>query len=154
MAEFIGAIDQGTTSTRFIVFTKQGTMLSSYQKEIVNNIIAGKYPIISENILLYFKDIRDHLVRVSDLAESYREHIISSLDAFLTVSSNRLNEVMKVLTIISTIILPLTFVTGIYGMNFIHMPFLNSPFGFWIVTGLMFSLFILMLFIFRIKKWI
>src|SRR5258705_10345596 len=84
-------------------------------------------------MLPFFRDIYDHLVRVTDLAESYRDLISGSLEAYLSVVSNRLNEIMKALTIFSPIMLPLTFIAGVYGMNFENMPELHSRYGYYAV---------------------
>jgi magnesium transporter len=85
----------------------------------------------------FYRDVYDHLVRVVDLSESYRDLISGSLEAYLSVVSNRLNEIMKVLTIFSAIMLPLTFIAGVYGMNFDNMPELHSRYGYYAVWGIM-----------------
>ena len=79
----------------------------------------------------FYRDIYDHIVRVTDLAESYRDLISGSLEAYLSVVSNRMNEIMKVLTIFSAVMLPLTFIAGVYGMNFENMPELHSRYGYY-----------------------
>ena len=80
---------------------------------------------------MYYRNVYDHLVRVSDTAESYRDYAAGMLDSYLSIVNNKMNEVMKFLTIIATIILPLSFVTGLFGMNFDEIPFLHSKFGFY-----------------------
>ena len=92
--------------------------------------------------------MHDHIVRVTDLAESYRDLISGSLEAYLSVVSNRMNEIMKVLTIFSAIMLPLTFIAGVYGMNFDNMPELHSRFGYYTVWGIMIVVAVGMLFLF------
>src|SRR5258705_11889555 len=99
-------------------------------------------------MLPFFRDIYDHLVRVTDLAESYRDLISGSLEGYLSVVSNRMNEIMKVLTIFSAIMLPLTFIAGVYGMNFDNMPDLHSHFGSYTVWGVMIVFAVGMLFLF------
>src|SRR5262249_7838726 len=99
-------------------------------------------------MLPFYRDIYDHLIRVTDLAESYRDLIGGALEAYLSVVSNRMNEIMKVLTIFSAVMLPLTFLAGVYGMNFDNIPELHTKYGYfgiWIVmilvAGIMLSLF-------------
>ena len=88
------------------------------------------HSLIPEEMRPFYRDIYDHIVRVTDLAESYRDLISGSLDAYLSVVSNRMNEIMKVLTIFSAVMLPLTFIAGVYGMNFDNMPELHSRYGY------------------------
>lgn len=111
--------------------------ISVKQMEILLRISRGEFDLIPLTLLPFYRDIYDHIVRVTDLAESYRDLITGLLDAHLSVVSNRLNEVMKVLTIFSAIMLPLTFIVGVYGMNFENMPELRSRYGYFIVLGLM-----------------
>jgi magnesium transporter len=91
----------------------------------------GEFSLIPEDMRPFYRDVHDHLVRVVDLAENYRDLINGSLEAYLSVISNRMNEIMKVLTIFSAIMLPLTFIAGVYGMNFDNMPELHSRFGYY-----------------------
>lgn len=111
--------------------------ISVKQMEILLRISRGEFDLIAPALLPFYRDIYDHIVRVTDLAESYRDLITGLLDAHLSVVSNRLNEVMKVLTIFSAIMMPLTFIVGVYGMNFDNMPELHSRFGYFIVLGVM-----------------
>lgn len=127
---------------------------SVLQREVLRALSSGEFPLIQRNLLMYYRDVYDHLVRISDLTESYRDLLSSVLDAHLTAISNRLNEVMKVLTIIATIMMPLTLITSIYGMNFPHMPLLDAPAGFWVVMGMMGVLTLAMLAAFRRAGWI
>ncbi|MGH9915812.1 MAG: CorA family divalent cation transporter, partial [Pyrinomonadaceae bacterium] len=114
----------------------------------------GQFHLIDGPVLPFYRDIYDHLVRVTDLAESYRDLISGSLDAYMSVVSNRLNEIMKVLTIFSAIMLPLTFVAGIYGMNFENMPELHSRYGYYSVLVVMLLITFLMLIFFWKRGWI
>jgi magnesium transporter len=91
----------------------------------------GEFSLIPDDMRPFYRDVHDHLVRVVDLAENYRDLINGSLEAYLSVISNRMNEIMKVLTIFSAIMLPLTFIAGVYGMNFDNMPELHSRFGYY-----------------------
>ena len=83
---------------------------------------------IDERALIYFRDVYEHVVRFYDIIDSYRDLASNALDTYLSTISNNLNQVMKRLTIIATIFMPLTFVTGFFGMNFAHLPFDNDYF--------------------------
>lgn len=111
--------------------------ISVKQMEILLRISRGEFDLIPQALLPFYRDIYDHIVRVTDLAESYRDLITGLLDAHLSVVSNRLNEVMKVLTIFSAVMMPLTFIVGVYGMNFDNMPELRSRYGYFVVLGVM-----------------
>ena len=122
--------------------------------EVVNNIVLGDSPLIDAPSKLYFKDVYDHIVHATDTIETYREMLTEMLTMYLSAVSNRLNEVMKVLTVIATIFMPLTFIAGIYGMNFLHMPELNWRWGYPLVLLLMLSVAVCMLAWFRKKRWL
>lgn len=124
------------------------------QREILNRLSRDNFPVIRPKAAVYFRDIYDHLARITDLAESYRDLIGSALDAYLSVISNRLNEIMKVLTIFTAILMPLTLITGIYGMNFENIPELHSRYGYFVVIGIMLAVAGGMLLFFRKKKWL
>ncbi len=111
--------------------------ISSRQLDVLYRISHGEFPQIPENILPFYRDVHDHLLRISDLAESYRELVGSLFDIYFSVTANKTNDVMKVLTIFSAIMLPLSLIAGIYGMNFQNMPELQSPYGYYIALGLM-----------------
>ena len=96
--------------------------ISGKQMDILHRMSRGEFSLIPEDMRPFYRDVYDHLVRVVDLAENYRDLISGSLEAYLSVVSNRLNEIMKVLTIITTIFVPLTFLAGVYGMNFEWLP--------------------------------
>lgn len=123
------------------------------QREILRNLSSGEHKQICFECSLHFKDVYDHLFMISELIESYRDTISGAMEAYLSVVSNRLNEVMKVLTIIATIMMPMTLVTGIFGMNFSQMPFLQSPYGFAAIMGFMGLLAAAMLLVFKRKGW-
>lgn len=128
--------------------------ISSKQLEVLYRMSHGQFQLISGPVLPFFRDIYDHLVRVTDLAESYRDLISGSLEAYLSVVSNRLNEIMKVLTIFSAIMLPLTFIAGVYGMNFDNMPELHSRYGYYTVWVIMIVVAVGMLGLFWRRGWI
>ncbi|MFX1487114.1 MAG: CorA family divalent cation transporter, partial [Promethearchaeota archaeon] len=98
--------------------------------------------------------VYDHTIQIIDVIETYRDMLSGMLDIYLSSVSNRMNEVMKVLTIIATIFIPLTFIVGLYGMNFIYMPELEWFWGYPMVLLTMLIVGILMLIYFRIKKWL
>jgi magnesium transporter len=128
--------------------------ISVKQMDVVLRMSRGEFPLIPEEMRPFYRDIHDHLVRVVDLAENYRDLISGSLEAYLSVVSNRLNEIMKVLTIFSAVMLPLTFIAGVYGMNFDNMPELHSRYGYFATWGLMLLVAIAMLLFFWRQGWI
>lgn len=125
-----------------------------YQREMLNRLSRGEFLLITEEEMIYYRNVYDHLVRMSDLADSYRDMVAGLLDAYLSVTSNRLNQVMKVLTIISTIFLPLSFITGFFGMNFRVIPLADREWGIAIAALFMCMVAVWMLWIFKRKKWI
>jgi magnesium transporter len=128
--------------------------ISAKQMDILYRMSRGEFSMIPHDMLPFYRDVHDHLVRVVDLAENYRDLISGALEAYLSVVSNRLNEIMKVLTIFSAVMLPLTFIAGVYGMNFDHMPELHSPYGYIAAWGLMIVVALAMLFFFWKRGWI
>jgi magnesium transporter len=123
-------------------------------REVVSALERNDSKIIKKTTLVYLRDVYDHTIQVIDTIETFRDMLSGMLDIYLSSVSNRMNEVMKVLTIIATIFIPLTFIAGIYGMNFKNMPELNSPLGYPVVLGLMGIIFIGMIIYFKKKKWI
>lgn len=101
----------------------------------------------------YLRDLYEHIIQVNDSIDSQREVIASIMDLYLSGTSNKMNEVMKVLTVISTIFIPLTFIAGVYGMNFTNMPETQWYYGYYIVWGIMLAVFIALLVYFRRKNW-
>lgn len=102
----------------------------------------------------YLRDVYEHLIQVSDSIESHRDLLASIMDLYLSGESNKMNKTMQVLTIIATIFIPMTFVAGIYGMNFDHMPELHWTYGYQYVWGIMLIILIIMVIFFRRKKWL
>ncbi|NRD19897.1 magnesium/cobalt transporter CorA [Winogradskyella eckloniae] len=123
-------------------------------REIINRVEKGEHPLIYKKTITYFRDIYDHLIQVSKNIDIYREMIWSLMDMYMTSISNKMNEVMKVLTIISSIFIPLTFLAGIYGMNFEYIPELKYRYGYFVLLGVMFIMFIGLLYYFKRKKWL
>jgi magnesium transporter len=128
--------------------------ISAKQQEVIYRMSHGQFKLISGPVLPFFRDIYDHIGRVSDLAEAYRDLIAGALEAYLSVVSNRMNEIMKVLTIFSAVMLPLTFIAGVYGMNFDNMPELHSRYGYYAVWIVMLSVTVFMLLFFYRRGWI
>lgn len=107
--------------------------ITTYQREILSRLSRGEFALIAVEEMAYYRNVYDHLVRIVDLTETYRDLINGLMDAYLSVTSNKLNEIMKVLTMLSTIIMPMTLITGIYGMNFQYMPELGWKYGYLLV---------------------
>jgi magnesium transporter len=111
--------------------------MSIHQREILLRLSRGEFEEIPREVVPFFRDVFDHFVRINDLLEGFRDQISSALEAYLSVQNNRMSEVMKTLTLISTVMLPLTFIAGIYGMNFKHMPELAWVGGYPFALGVM-----------------
>lgn len=111
--------------------------ISARQLDALYRLSHGEFPQIPENILPFYRDVHDHLQRISDLAESYRDLVNGLFDIHFSVTANKTNDVMKVLAVFSAIILPLSLIAGIYGMNFENMPELHSPYGYYLTILLM-----------------
>ena len=128
--------------------------MSIHQREILLRLSRGEMDEIPADALPFYRDVYDHFLRINDLAEGYRDLVTSALDAYLSVQSNRMNEIMKTLTLISTVMLPLTFIVGLYGMNFKHMPELDWVWGYPAAIGLMIVVAGAILLWFRHRGWI
>jgi magnesium transporter len=107
--------------------------IAGYQRDVLVRLVRREFAVIDEKSLHALRDIQDHLVRVTDLADNYRELISGALEAHLSLVAQRTNEVMRVLTVVSTLFIPLTFLVGVYGMNFDHMPELRWRYGYLLV---------------------
>jgi len=123
------------------------------QQEQISFLAKNKYSLISPEAQTYFRDVHDHFFTVTDMIEDYREALSSSFDAYMSSVSNKMNEVMKVLSIMATIMLPLSVISGIYGMNFSVLPGANDPAGFWYVILIMIIIITCMIAYFRKKDW-
>ena len=131
------------------------------QREVINRLLHDDYPLIQHGTHIYLRDCYDHSIQIMDLLENYRDMASSMLDVYLSSVSNRLNDTMRVLTLIATIFIPLTFVTGLYGMNFGNksdspwaMPELNWYYGYPMVLGIMIAIVVVMLVFFKRKGWL
>ena len=123
-------------------------------REVISNLERGESKLIKETTSIYLKDIYDHTIQVIDTIESFRDMLSGMLDIYLSSISNRMNEIMKVLTIIATIFIPLTFLVGVYGMNFKYMPELELPLAYPALWFFMIIVGISMLVYFKKRKWI
>jgi magnesium transporter len=123
-------------------------------REVISGLERDESPIIKESTHVYLRDVYDHTIQVMDTVEALRDMIGGMLDIYLSSVSNRMNEVMKVLTIIATIFIPLTFIAGIYGMNFENMPELKVPWAYPVVWVVMVTVGILMVAYFKRKRWL
>lgn len=110
------------------------------QREVIRNLSAGQYALISREAQILLRDVYDHLFTVAELIESYRDLLSGALDAHLSVTSNKMNEIMKTLTIITTVLMPIAVLSGIYGMNFEYMPFTGHWWGFFALSAIMLAL--------------
>jgi magnesium transporter len=123
-------------------------------REVISRLERWESQLINKSTDIYLRDVYDHTIQVIDAIETFRDMLSGMLDIYLSSVSNRMNEVMKVLTIIATIFIPLTLVAGLYGMNFRYMPELEWPWGYPLVLFFMFAIGVLMLIYFRKKKWL
>jgi len=124
------------------------------QMEVLKTLTYRESPYIKSSTQLYLRDIYDHILRIVEILESQRDLLSGAMDSYLSQVSNRTNEVMKVLSIVATIMLPLSFLTGLYGTNFIMLPGADNPAGFWGLVIAMVGLAGGMLLYFKMKKWI
>ena len=122
-------------------------------REVINRLERSESPLIHKSTWVYLRDVYDHTIQVMDAVETFRDMLSGMLDIYLSSVSNRMNEVMKVLTVIATIFIPLTFLAGIYGMNFRYMPELEQAWSYPAVLILMLVIALVMIVYFRRKKW-
>jgi len=127
---------------------------TDHQRQILRRLSRGDLAQIPDDCRLYFRDVYDHFTRVDEHAEDYKDAITSLVDAYLTVQSNRMNETVKRLTLMSTVLLPLNFIASFYGMNFKNMPELSWPWGRAFAVAEMFALALLVWGWFKTKKWV
>jgi len=123
-------------------------------REVVSLLERGELSLFQKSTAIYLRDVYDHTIQIIDTVESYRDMLSGMLDVYLSSVSNKMNEVMKVLTIFASIFIPLTFVAGIYGMNFSFMPELGWSWGYFAALGFMALVGILLLVYFRRKRWL
>jgi magnesium transporter len=130
------------------------------QRDALNSLIREGHPLVSEHVLPYFKDCYDHTVQIIDTIETYRELSSGLIDIYLSAVNNKMNEVMKLLTVVSSIFIPLTFIAGIYGMNFnpdaspLNMPELNWYWGYPFCLGVMAAIALILITYFWRRGWL
>ena len=123
-------------------------------RNIISNLTTNEFQLINEKTIYYLRDIHDHIIQIIDIMETYRDILSGMLDTYLSSIGHKTNEVMKVLTIFSTIFIPLTFLAGVYGMNFHNLPELKWKYGYFIFWIISIMIFIGMIRYFRKKRWI
>jgi magnesium transporter len=123
-------------------------------REVISGLERGETSLIQDSTQVYLRDVYDHTIQAMDAIETYRDMLSGMLDIYLSSISNTMNAVMKVLTIIGTIFIPLTFLAGVYGMNFRYMPELNQPWAYPLLWAVMLAIAATMLVFFRRKRWL
>lgn len=123
-------------------------------REEISALERGESPLIQSVMTVFLRDVYDHTIQIIDSVETFRDIVSGMLDIYLSSMSNKMNEVMKVLTIIATIFIPLTFIVGVYGMNFKYMPELERPWGYFMVWVINIVVALGMLTYFRKKRWL
>ncbi len=123
-------------------------------REMISSIERDELNLIQEKTGVFFRDVYDHTIQTIDTIETFRDMVSGMMDMYMSSVSNRMNEVMKVLTIIATLFIPLTFIAGIYGMNFKYMPELEWPWMYPVIWGIMVAVALGMVVYFRKKRWL
>jgi magnesium transporter len=123
-------------------------------RELVNEFDRTESSLIDKSTLLYVRDLYGHAVQLIDTLEAYRDMVSGMLDTYLSISGNKMNEVMKTLTIMASIFIPLTFIAGLYGMNFENMPELHKQWGYPVVLVIMIVVALCLIYYFKKKKWL
>lgn len=127
--------------------------LASAERDVLNHLLRAEFPLAGRELDRYFLDLYDHMSRIVEIIDTRREQLTDVAELLMAVTAQRTNEIMKVLTIVSTIFMPLTLITGIYGMNFVHMPELGWRFGYPLALGAMAVMVVGMLAYFRKRGW-
>ena len=123
-------------------------------REVISALAKSESILIKEDVLVYLRDVYDHVIQAIDTIETFRDMLSAMLDIYLSSVGNRMNQVMKVLTIIATIFIPMTFLAGIYGMNFKYMPELEWKYAYLVFWLVVVMVFIIMIALFKKKKWL
>ncbi|MBK7580021.1 MAG: magnesium/cobalt transporter CorA [Myxococcales bacterium] len=123
-------------------------------RDALSGLIRDPVPMVTDSARMYLRDTYDHCLQISEMAESYRELVSELTNTYMSVISNRTNDVMRLLTVVTTIFIPLTFIVGVYGMNFDNMPELRFKNGYFITLGAMAGMGALMLIYFRVRGWL
>ena len=122
-------------------------------RELINGILRSESNLVEEMTEKYFKDVYDHIVQANELAENYRDMMINLQDLYLSNVNLKMNEVMKVMAVVTCLLAPATVIGGIFGMNFEKIPWLHNKYGFFIAVGLMLIIPIWMISMFKRKGW-
>ena len=122
-------------------------------RDMISKVVRSETKLINPSTDIYLRDLQDHVTRIIDTVETYRDLLSGIMDIYLSTNANKMNEVMKVLTIMSSIFIPVTFIAGVYGMNFENMPELKTQNGYFITWGIMLSIIIGLMVYFKRKKW-
>ncbi|MEP6628621.1 MAG: magnesium/cobalt transporter CorA [Ginsengibacter sp.] len=122
-------------------------------RELINGVLRSESELVEERTEKYFKDVYDHIVQANELAENYRDMMINLQDLYLSNVNLKMNEVMKVMAVVTCLMAPATVIGGIFGMNFNRIPWLHNPYGFFIAVGLMLIIPVWMIWIFRRRGW-
>lgn len=123
-------------------------------RDALNRLTKGEFDLVQDENYIYWSDIHDHIVQLLDTIDSYRDILSGLLNLHMSTVSNRMNEVMKLLTIMASIFIPITFIAGVYGMNFKNMPEIEWPWGYGFIWAVMIAIVLIMLILFKKKKWI
>ncbi|MFX1573668.1 MAG: magnesium/cobalt transporter CorA [Promethearchaeota archaeon] len=142
-----------------LIYSLKRTMLNIRNsiwptKELITKLQREKYLLISDNLDLYLRDLNDHVFIINDLLETQRDVIFGMLDMYLSSMNNKMNDIMKILTIIATIFIPLSFLVSFYGMNFKYIPELSYPFAYPILISIIITIAIIMILFFKKKGWL
>jgi magnesium transporter len=122
-------------------------------RDMINNMVRSETHLMNPSTDIYLRDLSDHVTRIIDTVETYRDLLSGIMDIYLSTNANKMNEVMKVLTIMSSIFIPVTFIAGVYGMNFENMPELKTQHGYYFIWGVMISIITGLLIYFKRRKW-
>ncbi|MEM4295332.1 MAG: magnesium/cobalt transporter CorA [Candidatus Anstonellales archaeon] len=123
-------------------------------REVINKFSSPDFTFVKKSTRFYLRDVHDHIIQVLETIETYRDVLASMIDIYLSSINNKINEVIKVLTIITTIFIPLTFITSVYGMNFKYMPELEWQYGYYAVWAVLFLIAVFMVLFFKRKGWL
>jgi len=130
------------------------TRVASAQRDVVGRLVRGEFGPITKQAMAYWHDAYDHLVRMVQTTETHRDLLTTARETYMSVVSNRMNAIMKLLTFITTVFMPLSFLAGLYGMNFVFMPPKDEPWGFYACLGAMAMTAAGMIWFFRRRRWI
>jgi magnesium transporter len=122
-------------------------------REVINGFLRSDSDLLNEKVTRYFKDVYDHIVQANDLVENYRDMMMSLQDLYLNKINLRMNEVMKVMAIVTCLLAPATVIGGIFGMNFQSIPYIHNQYGFWIAVSLMLLIPLWMIYVFKKRGW-